>query len=141
LMAEEARSDIAASEASEPSGGMIEEIVTLGSFIPDEKRASAAISNVLDATAFERAGDSNVAEGLKRIAGLNLSGGRYVYVRGLGERYSNSMLNGAVLPSPEPVRKVVPLDMFPANIIDSVLVQKTFSARYPAEFAGGTIQM
>lgn len=125
----------------QPAGGQIEEIVTLGEYIPDEKRATASISNVLDSAAFERAGDSNVAEGLKRIAGLNLAGGKYVYIRGLGERYSSSMLNGAMLPSPEPIRKVVPLDLFPASIIESVLVQKTFSAKYPAEFAGGTIQM
>ena len=121
--------------------GDITEIVTLGEYIPDEKRATAAISNVLDAEAFSRAGDSNVAEGLKRVSGLNLAGGKFVYIRGLGERYSSTILNGSTLPSPEPIRRVVPLDLFPASIIDSVLVQKTFSAQYPAEFAGGAIQM
>lgn len=119
----------------------IEEIVVSARFIPDEKRSTAAIANVLDAAAFEAAGDSNVADGLKRVAGLNLAGGKFVYVRGLGERYSSTVLNGSTLPSPEPINRVVPLDLFPASIIDSVLVQKTFSAQYPAEFAGGTIQM
>ena len=121
--------------------GDITEIVTLGEFIPDEKRATASVSNVLDSEAFSRAGDSNVAEGLKRVSGLNLQGGKFVYIRGLGERYSSTILNGSTLPSPEPIRRVVPLDLFPASIIDSVLVQKTFSAQYPAEFAGGAIQM
>ena len=119
----------------------IEEIVVSARFIPDEKRSTAAISNVLDAAAFEAAGDSNVADGLKRVPGLNLQGGKFVYVRGLGERYSSAVLNGSTLPSPEPINRVVPLDLFPASIIDSVLVQKTFSAQYPAEFAGGIIQM
>ena len=119
----------------------ITEIVTLGEYIPDEKRATASISNVLDAEGFSRAGDTNVAEGLKRVSGLNLAGGKFVYIRGLGERYSSTILNGSTLPSPEPIRRVVPLDLFPASIIDSVLVQKTFSARYPAEFAGGAVQM
>ena len=119
----------------------IEEIVVAARYIPDEKRSTAAIANVLDAAAFEAAGDSSVADGLKRVAGLNLSGGKFVYIRGLGERYSSTVLNGSTLPSPEPINRVVPLDLFPASIIDSVLVQKTFSAQYPAEFAGGTIQM
>lgn len=131
--------------ATRPAPGLgnpeIEEIVTLGKYIPDEKRATASISNVLDTEAFTRAGDSNVAEGLKRVSGINLQGGKFVYIRGLGERYSSTILNGSTLPSPEPINRVVPLDMFPANVIDSVLVQKTFSAQYPAEFAGGTIQM
>lgn len=119
----------------------IEEVVVAARFIPDEKRSTAAIANVLDAAAFQAAGDSSVAEGLKRVSGLNLQGGKFVYIRGLGERYSSAVLNGATLPSPEPINRVVPLDLFPAGIIDSVLVQKTFSAQYPAEFAGGTIQM
>lgn len=119
----------------------IVEIVTLGQYIPDEKRSTAAISNVIDAEAFEAAGDSSVAEGLKRVSGLNLQNGKFIYIRGLGERYSSTVLNGSTLPSPEPVNRVVPLDLFPSSIIESVLVQKTFSAQYPAEFAGGTIQM
>lgn len=119
----------------------IEEIIVAARYIPDEKRATAAISNVLDASAFEAAGDASVADGLKRVSGLNLQGGKFVYIRGLGERYSSTVLNGSTLPSPEPINRVVPLDLFPASIIDSVLVQKTFSAEYPAEFAGGTIQM
>jgi TonB-dependent receptor len=124
-----------------PVDSDITEIVTLGRFIPEEKRATASISNVLDAEAFEAAGDSSVADGLKRVSGLNLQGGKFVYIRGLGERYSSTVLNGSTLPSPEPINRVVPLDLFPSSIIESVLVQKTFSAQYPAEFAGGTIQM
>lgn len=131
----------AAPEPAATGGGVVEEIVTLGRYIPDEKRATAAISNVLDAAAFEAAGDSSVADGLKRMSGLNLQGGKFVYIRGLGERYSSTVLNGSTLPSPEPINRVVPLDLFPSSIIESVLVQKTFSAQYPAEFAGGTIQI
>lgn len=119
----------------------IEEIVTLGQFIPNEKRATASVSNVLDAEALITAGDSNIAEGLKRVSGLNLSDGKFIYIRGLGERYSAAMVNGATLPSPEPITRAVPIDLFPASIIDSVLVQKTFSAAFPAEFGGGMIQM
>lgn len=126
--------------APQPDPG-IEEVVVAARYIPDEKRSTAAIANVLDAAAFEAAGDASVADGLKRVSGLNLQGGKFVYIRGLGERYSSTVLNGSTLPSPEPINRVVPLDLFPASIIESVLVQKTFSAQYPAEFAGGTIQM
>jgi outer membrane cobalamin receptor len=125
--------------AAAPSG--VEEIAVVGKYIPQEKRSTASISNVLDAEMFDAAGDSSVAEGLKRVSGLNLQGGRFVYIRGLGERYSSTVLNGSTLPSPEPINRVVPLDLFPSGIIESVLVQKTFSAEYPAEFAGGTIQI
>jgi TonB-dependent receptor len=124
-----------------PVGEGIEEIVTVGRYIPNEKRATASVSNVLDAGALKVAGDSNIADGLKRVAGLNLSDGKFVYVRGLNERYSAAMVNGATLPSPEPITRAVPIDLFPASVIDSVLVQKTFSATFPAEFAGGMIQM
>ena len=132
---------VAAQNQPPPASPDIEEVVTIGQYIPDEKRATAAISNVIDAEAFAAAGDSSVADGLKRVSGLNLQGGKFIYIRGLGERYSSTVLNGSTLPSPEPINRVVPLDLFPTNIIESVLVQKTFSAQYPAEFAGGTIQM
>lgn len=139
--AQESAQDEAPEVNAPPSAGLVEEFVTVGKYIPDEKRSTAAISNVIDADAFQIAGDSNVADGLKRLSGLNLQGGKFVYIRGLGERYSSTVLNGSTLPSPEPINRVVPLDLFPSNVIDSVLVQKTFSPQYPAEFAGGTIQM
>jgi TonB-dependent receptor len=67
--------------------------------------------------------------------------GKFVYVRGLGERYSSALLNNTALPSPEPLQRVVPLDLFPSSILENVLVQKTYSARFPGEFGGGVIDM
>ncbi len=119
----------------------IEEIAVVGRYVPDEKRATSAVSNVVGAEQFARTGDSDVAESLKRVAGLSTVGGKFVYVRGLGERYSTTLLNGAVLPSPEPVNRVVPLDLFPTAVLDSVLVQKTYSAQFPSEFGGGVLQL
>lgn len=66
---------------------------------------------------------------------------QYVFVRGLGERYSNTTLAGCVLPTTEPDKKVVPLDLFPAGLIDSVQVAKSYSADKSAEFAGGLVQI
>lgn len=119
----------------------VEEITVVGRYIPDEKRATSEISNVLDAEAFSLAGDGDIGTALQRLPGLSLVGGKYVYVRGLGERYSSTLLNNSGVPSPEPLRKVVPLDIFPTSIIESVLVQKTFSPEYPAEFGGGVIDL
>jgi outer membrane receptor protein involved in Fe transport len=119
----------------------IEEISVVGRYVPDEKRSTSALSNTLSNEEFSRAGDSNIAEGLKRVAGLSLVGGKYVYVRGLGERYSSALLNGSSMPSPEPLNRVVPLDLFPSAVMDSVIVQKTYSAQFPSEFGGGVLQM
>lgn len=119
----------------------IEQISVVGKFVPDEKRATSSVANVIGEQQFTRSGDSNIAEGLKRVAGLSTVGGKFVYVRGLGERYSTTLLNGAVLPSPEPINRVVPLDLFPTAILESVLVQKTYSAQYPSEFGGGVLQL
>lgn len=119
----------------------IEEISVIGQFVPDEKRATDAVSNVLNSEEFTRTGDANIAESLKRVSGLSTVGGKFVYVRGLGERYSTTLLNNAILPSPEPINRVVPMDLFPTAILESVLVQKTYSAQYPSEFGGGVLQM
>ena len=81
----------------------IEEVVVSGSFIPDEKRDTSEISAILDSTEIERTGDDNIAIALTRLTGLSLVRGKYVYVRGLGERYSAATLNGSGLPSPEPL--------------------------------------
>ena len=127
--------------AAPGSESEIEEISVIGQFVPDEKRNTDAVANVVNSEEFTRTGDANIAESLKRVAGVSTVGGKYVYVRGLGERYSTTLLNGAILPSPEPINRVVPMDLFPTATLDSVLVQKTYSARFPSEFGGGVLQM
>ena len=119
----------------------IEDVVVSVSFIPDEKRDTSEISNVLSSEDMTQAGDSAASDALKRITGLSLVKGKYIYVRGLGERYSSALLNGVLLPSPEPLKRVVPFDIFPTSVLESVLVQKTYSAQYPGEFGGGVIDM
>ena len=64
-----------------------------------------------------------------------------VYVRGLGERYSSTQLNGAVVPTTEPEKRVVPLDLFPSGLIENIKIAKTYSPDLPAEFSGGLVQM
>ena len=86
-------------------------------------------------------GDSDAGAAMTRVTGLSLVDNQFVYVRGLGERYSNTTLAGSVIPTTEPDKKVVPLDLFPSGLIDSVQVNKSFSPDRSAEFAGGLVQI
>ena len=124
-----------------PAPDEVEEVVVNGRFIPDEIRDTAEVANFLTVEDIKRAGDDTAAQALTRITGLSVVSGRYVYVRGLGERYSQALLNGSPLPSPEPLQRVVPLDLFPASILAGTAVQKTYSANYPGEFGGGIIDL
>jgi hypothetical protein len=105
------------------------------------RKKTQNVADVLGAEAMSRNGDSDAASSLRRVTGLTLVNGKYVYVRGLGERYSSVLLNGSQVPSPEPSRRVVPLDLFPISILESITVQKSFSPNRPAEFGGGLIEL
>jgi outer membrane receptor protein involved in Fe transport len=107
----------------------------------DERRSAAVVTEALGAEQIARTGDSDVATTLKRVTGLSVVDGKYVYVRGLGERYSSVLLNGAPIPSPDYTRRVVPLDLFPNELLDGVIVQKAYSPDMPGEFGGGTVQL
>lgn len=119
----------------------VEEIVIRGQFIPDEKRTTSEVANVLDAEALALSGDSNIAESLKRVTGLSLVDGKFVVVRGLNERYTQTLLNGAELPGVEPLQRIVALDIFPNALINNALIQKTYSPQYGADFAGAVIDL
>ncbi len=132
----------------ETSGSELEEVVILApknkgsvASLLEMRRSTQAVAEVLGAEQMSRQGDSDAATALRRVTGLTLVGGKYVYVRGLGERYSAVQLNGLSLPSPEPSRRVVPLDLFPTGVLESVIVQKSFTPDLPAEFGGGLIQL
>lgn len=120
----------------------IDEIQVIGRYIPDEKRSTSEIAEVLDADEISIAGDSDVAVALTRLPGLSPdSSGKYVFVRGLKERYTTTLMNGIQLPSPDPLKNAIPLDIFPTSLIGNILVQKTFSAQYPGNFGGGLIDL
>jgi outer membrane receptor protein involved in Fe transport len=118
-----------------------QEIVVVGRNIPNVVRATPQIVSVLSEADIARTGDGDIAGALTRVTGLSVVGGGFVYVRGLGDRYSSSLLNGSPLPSPEPLRRSVPLDIFPTSIVGSALVQKTYSVNFPGEFGGGVINL
>jgi hypothetical protein len=106
-----------------------------------ERRQAPVITDNLGSQEMKQNGDSDAAAAMSRVTGLSLVDNQYVFVRGLGERYSNTTLAGSVIPTTEPDKKVVPLDLFPAGLIDSVQVNKSYSPDKSAEFAGGLVQI
>ena len=105
------------------------------------RRHAPVITDNLGSQDMKQNGDTDAAAAMQRVTGLSVVDNSYVFVRGLGERYSNTTLGGATLPSTEPDRKVVPLDLFPSALIDSVQIAKSYSADKPADFAGGLVQI
>src|SRR3546814_693035 len=112
-----------------------------GRFTHNVFRATPEVVSVLASADIARTGEGDISGSLRRVTGLSVVGGGFVYVRGLGDRYSLALLNGSPLPSPEPLKRVVPLDIFPTNVIDSTLVQKSYSVNFPGEFGGGVINL
>lgn len=117
------------------------EIVVVGRRDRNIQQATTQVISVLSADDIARTGEGDIAGALSRVTGLSVASNGFVYVRGLGDRYSQALLNGSPLPSPEPLRRAVPLDLFPTDVIASSLVQKTYSANFTGEFGGGLINL
>jgi TonB-dependent receptor len=118
-----------------------EGIIVQGSRTRNVEKSAPQVVSVLSSADIARTGEGDIAGALQRVTGLSVVGGGFVYVRGLGDRYSLALLNGSPLPSPEPLKRVVPLDLFPTSVIASSLVQKSYSANFPGEFGGGVINL
>lgn len=127
------------------AGGPVEEVVATARYVPNTlevaERNSESVLEAISEQEISIAGDSTAAAALQRVTGLTLVDNKYVYVRGLGERYSSTLLNGAELPSPEPTRRVVPLDLFPTEVLEGILIQKTYSPDLPGDFSGGAVRL
>ena len=133
-----------ATVAAPPSG--VEEVVALGSYKPLEstvetERFSLAVTDAISIDELLRIGDSDVAATLRRIVGVSVTGGRYAVVRGLDGRYISATLNGNLMPSTDPFRRDVQLDLFPNDILGGIEIQKTFTADMPGDTTGGIIKI
>ena len=106
-----------------------------------EQKAAESIVSGFSAAEIRKTGDSNAGQVLKRVTGVTVVDDKFVYVRGLGERYSNTMLNNVGIPSPEPDRKSIPLNMFSSALIEKINVFKSFSPDLPGAFAGGNVDI
>jgi len=105
------------------------------------KMKSPTLMDGISAAGFRKIGDSDAASSMKRIPGVSVEGGKYVYVRGLGDRYTKTIVNGVDIPGLDPDRNTMQMDIFPTNIIDNIIVYKSFSAELPADFTGGVIDI
>jgi outer membrane receptor protein involved in Fe transport len=123
----------------------IEELVVVGSTMAMQSLELRVVSdqllNVLSAEELSRYAASDVAEGLKRVAGVNVVEGQFAIIRGLEDRYSSTLFNSAPVPSPDPDRQSVQLDLFPSEVVDDLVVAKTFGPALPSNSAAGSINI
>jgi hypothetical protein len=106
-----------------------------------ERKNAAQISDSIGKEEFSKNAGSDAADVVKRVVGISLQDDKYVFVRGLGDRYSNTSLNGSKIPSTEFDKKVVPLDLYPADLLDTIKVSKSYTADKPGDFAAGLVEM
>jgi hypothetical protein len=105
------------------------------------QRNTPVVAQVISAEAIRRSPDKSTGEVLKRVTGTSVQEGKYLVVRGLSDRYNQAMLNGILLSSTEPDRKTFSFDIFPAPMIDNIIMNKTFIPELPGEWAGGLVQV
>jgi len=111
------------------------------SAVLDLQKNSITLLDGLSAQGIKSSGASNIANAVKNVPGVSIQGGKYVYVRGLGDRYTKSILNGVDIPGLDPDRNTVQMDIFPTSILDNIIVVKSAAAEYPADFTGGVINV
>lgn len=129
-------------------GTTLEEVVVTAKAVRTTEAALATLkkksTNLLDGISsqtFAKLGDSNAGEALKRVTGVSVVGGKHVYVRGLGDRYTKTILNGMEIPGLDPDRNSFEMDLLPTNLIDNILVFKSFTPDLPGDFTGGVVDV
>lgn len=131
-----------------PSGNELEEVVikaeairTNESALIAMKRRSTSIMDGISSEQMQLVGDGTAIEASKRVTGVSIEDGKYIYVRGLGDRYTRTTLNGIVIPGLDPDKNSLQMDIFPTNLIDNIIAHKNFSAELPADFTGGLVNI
>ncbi|MCB9225403.1 MAG: TonB-dependent receptor [Crocinitomicaceae bacterium] len=105
------------------------------------KKSSTNMIDGISATNFRKIGDTDAAGAMRRVPGVSVVGGKYIYVRGLGDRYNKTVLNGMDVPGLDPDKNSIQMDIFPTSILDNIIVNKTFIAELPADFTGGIVDI
>ncbi|MEZ4415579.1 MAG: TonB-dependent receptor [Gemmatimonadota bacterium] len=106
-----------------------------------ERQKAPVVVDAIGSDQISRSPDGDAAAALRRVPGLSVVDGKYAYVRGLGERYSSTTLNGSPLASPVPDKKVIPLDVIPSSMLESIVTAKSYSPDQPGDYAGGLVQL
>ncbi len=105
------------------------------------RQKAEAVSDAISAEAMSHFCTSDASQAMKLVTGASVVDGKYVYIRGIGERYTNTQLNGAALPSADPDKKAVQMDIFPSNLLENVVTVKTFTPDQPGNFSGGIVNI
>ena len=106
-----------------------------------QRQNALSISDAISAEDISRGAQGDVAAAMTRVTGASVVDGKYVYIRGLGERYSTAQLNGTALPNADPNSKSVQMDIFAANLLDNITTEKTFTPDKPGNFTGGSVNV
>lgn len=126
----------------------LQEVVVSGEALRDSelgittfKRKSANVVDGVSNQTFKKTGDRDLASAMGRVTGVSVQDGKFVYVRGLGDRYTRTTLNSMTIPGLDPDRNDVQLDIFPTSVLENVIVYKTFSPNLPGDFTGGVVDV
>lgn len=124
------------------------EVVVTGEALRDSElgimtyqRKSANVVDGVSHQSFKRSGDRDLASAMGRVTGVSVQNGKFVYVRGLGDRYTRTTLNSMTIPGLDPDRNDVQIDIFPTSVLENVIVYKTFSPNLPGDFTGGIVDV
>ncbi|HSB54563.1 MAG TPA: carboxypeptidase regulatory-like domain-containing protein, partial [Gemmatimonadales bacterium] len=131
---------VQAIELEEITVAAAEEQGSVNRALEEQRNATNVISSI-SSEQISKSPDSDAGQAVQRVSGVTVQDGKYVFVRGLGERYTTTALNGARLPSPEPERKVVPLDLFPAGLLEGISTSKTFTPEQSGDFSGAAVNI
>lgn len=107
----------------------------------DQQRTATGIVNAVTSEQISRSPDSDAAQAVQRVSGVTVQDGGTVFVRGLGERYTTTQLNGTRMPSPDPEKRVVPLDLFPSGLLQTITTSKTFTPDQSGDFGGAQVDI
>lgn len=107
----------------------------------DQQRTATSIISAVTAEQIAKSPDGDAAQAVQRVSGVTVQDGKFVVVRGLGERYTTTSMNGARIPSPEPEKKMVPLDLFPSSLLETITTSKTFTPDQPGDFSGAQVDI
>jgi TonB-dependent receptor len=113
---------------------------TEASLLKKRQRATS-VSDAISAEAISKSGSSTAASAMTQVTGASVVGGKYVYVRGLGDRYSSTHMNGVELPSADPDKKAFQMDLLPSNLLDNIVTLKSFTPDKPGNFSGGIVDI
>lgn len=132
----------------EPASSQLAEVVITSEAVRNSeaslvtvKRKSTNLVDGVSAAKLRKTGDSDAGDAAKRVTGVSVEGGKYVYVRGLGDRYTKTMLNGVDIPGLDPDKNSIQIDIFPTNLISNLTVLKSGLAELPADFTGGVVNI